>query len=110
MKNRNFVYDGWKANGFVALACELVLLAGFIALIVWGALRADALQPLRRIALKGGILGEQRRAEGAQHHDHEQDQRGKGRRVTEKGPHKAAARLPAEMELLRIRRSSGANG
>ena len=72
--------------------------------------RADALQPLRRIALKGGILGEQRRAEGAQHHDHEQDQRGKGRRVTEKGPHKAAARLPAEMELLRIRRSSGANG
>ena len=26
--------------------------------------RADALQPLRRIALKGGILGEQRRAEG----------------------------------------------
>lgn len=37
MKNRNFVYDGWKANGFVALACELVLLAGFIALIVWGA-------------------------------------------------------------------------
>ena len=72
--------------------------------------RADALQPLRRIALKGGILGEQRRAEGAQHHDHEQDQRGKGRRVTEKSPHKAAARLPAEMELLRIRRSSGANG
>lgn len=86
------------------------MLAPLLVLFPADGRRADALQPLRRIALKGGILGEQRRAEGAQHHDHEQDQRGKGRRVTEKGPHKAAARLPAEMELLRIRRSSGANG
>lgn len=45
MENRNFVYGGWKANGFVALACELLLLAGFIALIVLGAMRADASLP-----------------------------------------------------------------
>ena len=57
MKNRNFVYDGWKANGFVALACELVLLAGFIALIVWGALRADALQPGGAWMIAGGAAG-----------------------------------------------------
>ena len=57
MKNRDFVYDGWKANGFVALACELVLLAGFIALIVWGALRADALQPGGAWMIAGGAAG-----------------------------------------------------
>ncbi|WP_302356692.1 SPFH domain-containing protein, partial [uncultured Alistipes sp.] len=57
MKDRNFVYDGWKANGFVALACELVLLAGFIALIVWGALRADALQPGGAWMIAGGAAG-----------------------------------------------------
>lgn len=57
MKDRNFVYDGWKANGFVALACELVLLAGFIALIVWGALRADSLQPGGAWMIAGGAAG-----------------------------------------------------
>lgn len=57
MKDRNFVYDGWKANGFVALACELVLLAGFIALIVWGALRADSPQPGGAWMIAGGAAG-----------------------------------------------------
>ena len=57
MKDRNFVYDGWKANGFVAPACELVLLAGFFALSVWGALRADALQPGGAWRSAGGAAG-----------------------------------------------------
>ena len=57
MKDQNFIYGGWKANGFVALACELVLLAGFIALIVWGALRADALQPGGAWMIAGGAAG-----------------------------------------------------
>ena len=57
MKNQNFVYGGWKANGFVALACELLLLAGFIVLIVLGALRADASLPGGVAMVVAGSVG-----------------------------------------------------
>ena len=57
MKNQNFVYGGWRANGFVALAVELLLLAGFIALIVLGALRADALLPGGVAMVVAGSVG-----------------------------------------------------
>mgnify|MGYP000791513074 FL=1 len=34
MEKGNFVYSGWRANGFVALVGLLVLIAGGIALCV----------------------------------------------------------------------------
>lgn len=37
MENRNFVYDGWKANGFIALLLILAGLGAGVALIVFGA-------------------------------------------------------------------------
>ena len=36
MEKGNFVYSGWRANGFVALVGLLVLIAGGIALCVFG--------------------------------------------------------------------------
>lgn len=50
MENKNFVYNGWKANGFVALLLILLGLAAGIALIVMGAATAEA-----GIALWGGL-------------------------------------------------------
>lgn len=57
MKNQNFVYGGWRANGFVALAVELLLLAGFIVMIVLGALRADASLPGGVAMVVAGSVG-----------------------------------------------------
>ena len=57
MKNQNFVYGGWRANGFVALAVELLLLAGFIVLIVLGALRVDASLPGGVAMVVAGSVG-----------------------------------------------------
>ena len=57
MKNQNFVYGGWRANGFVALAIELLLLAGFIVMIVLGALRVDASLPGGVAMVVAGSVG-----------------------------------------------------
>lgn len=57
MKNQNFVYGGWRANGFVALAVELLLLAGFIVMIVLGALRVDASLPGGVAMVVAGSVG-----------------------------------------------------
>jgi len=50
MKNGNYEYTGWKANGFVALALILLGLAASVALIVFGANRASG------IAVVGGVI------------------------------------------------------
>lgn len=42
MTNKNFVYNGWKCNGFLALALALIGLALGIYAIVEGVFRADA--------------------------------------------------------------------
>ncbi len=42
MENKNFTYDGWKTNGFLALFIDLAAIAGFIYLIVVGGMRLDA--------------------------------------------------------------------
>lgn len=42
MEKGNFVYSGWRANGFVALVGLLVLIAGGIALCVFG---SDVMDP-----------------------------------------------------------------
>ena len=57
MKNQNFVYGGWRTNGFVALAVELLLLAGFIVMIVLGALRVDASLPGGVAMVVAGSVG-----------------------------------------------------
>ncbi|WP_300102972.1 SPFH domain-containing protein [uncultured Alistipes sp.] len=57
MKNQNFVYGGWRANGFVALAVELLLLAGFVVMIVLGALRVDASLPGGVAMVVAGSVG-----------------------------------------------------
>ena len=43
MEKGNFVYSGWRANGFVALVGLLVLIAGGIALCVFG---SDVMDPV----------------------------------------------------------------
>lgn len=48
MESKNYAYKGWKANGFAALGLILVALAGFIYVIVAGAMRAD-------IGMLGGV-------------------------------------------------------
>ena len=45
MENKNFVYDGWKANGFVMLMLTLVGLAASIYGIVQGAILCDGGMP-----------------------------------------------------------------
>ena len=50
MEKGNFVYSGWRANGFVALVGLLVLIAGGIALCVFG---SDVMDP--RIGLRTAI-------------------------------------------------------
>ena len=57
MKNQNFVYGGWRTYGFVALAVELLLLAGFIVMIVLGALRVDASLPGGVAMVVAGSVG-----------------------------------------------------
>lgn len=42
MENKNFVYDGWKAGGFVALLFILLGLAAGVVLIVMGTATAEA--------------------------------------------------------------------
>ena len=42
MENGNFVYKGWKCNGFLALTLILVGLALGVCAIVFGAQRIDA--------------------------------------------------------------------
>ena len=44
MENGNFVYKGWKCNGFLALTLILVGLALGVCAIVFGAQRIDAAQ------------------------------------------------------------------
>ena len=51
MEKGNFVYSGWRANGFVALVGLLVLIAGGIALCVFG---SDVMDP--RIGLRTAML------------------------------------------------------
>ena len=51
MEKGNFVYSGWRANGFVALVGLLVLIAGGIALCVLG---SDEMDP--RIGLRTAML------------------------------------------------------
>ena len=51
MEKGNFFYSGWRANGFVALVGLLVLIAGGIALCVFG---SDVMDP--RIGLRTAML------------------------------------------------------
>ncbi len=57
MENKNFTYNGWKANGFLALALNLLALAGFIYMIVIGAMQLDSGIALGGWYLGGGIAG-----------------------------------------------------
>ncbi len=50
MENKNFVYKGWRTSGFLMLAVDLLLLAGSVAGIVFGAMRLDASTPRCRAA------------------------------------------------------------
>ena len=51
MEKGNFVYSGWRANGFVALVGLLVLIAGGIALCVLG---SDVMYP--HVGLRAGMI------------------------------------------------------
>ena len=57
MENKNFVYNGSKVNGFAMLAVDLLLLAGSVAGIVFGAMRLDAALPGGGWLLAAGIVG-----------------------------------------------------
>ncbi|WP_346693388.1 SPFH domain-containing protein [uncultured Alistipes sp.] len=57
MENKNFVYKGWRASGFLMLAVDLLLLAGSVAGIVFGAMRLDAALPGGGWLLAAGIVG-----------------------------------------------------
>ena len=57
MENKNFVYKGWRTSGFLMLAVDLLLLAGSVAGIVFGAMRLDAALPGGGWLLAAGIVG-----------------------------------------------------
>ncbi len=57
MENKNFTYDGWKANGFLALGLNLLALAGFIYMIVIGGMQLDGGVATGGWWLGGGIAG-----------------------------------------------------
>ena len=57
MDNKNFVYQDWRANGLTVLLLDLLLLAGFVYLIVLGAMRLDAAQPGGGWMITGGCIG-----------------------------------------------------
>ena len=56
MEKGNFVYSGWRANGFVALVGLLVLIAGGIALCVLGSDEMDPRIGLRTAMLVCGVV------------------------------------------------------
>ena len=57
MENKNFVYKGWRTSGFLMLAVDLLLLAGSVAGIVFGAMRLDDALPGGGWLLSAGIVG-----------------------------------------------------
>lgn len=57
MENKNFVYKGWRTSGFLMLAVDLLLLAGSVTGIVFGAMRLDAALPGGGWLLSAGIVG-----------------------------------------------------
>ena len=57
MENKNFVYKGWRTSGFLMLAVDLLLLAGSVAGIVFGAMRLDDALPGGGWLLSAGIGG-----------------------------------------------------
>ena len=57
MENKNFVYKGWRTSGFLMLAVDLLLLAGSVTGIVFGAMRLDAALPGGGWLLAAGIVG-----------------------------------------------------
>ena len=57
MDNKNFVYQDWRANGLTVLLLDLLLLAGFVYLIVLGAMRLDASLPGGGWMIAGGCIG-----------------------------------------------------
>lgn len=57
MDNKNFVYQDWRANGLIVLLLDLLLLAGFVYLIVLGAMRLDASLPGGGWMIAGGCIG-----------------------------------------------------
>lgn len=57
MENKNFVYKGWRTSGFLMLAVDLLLLAGSVAGIVFGAMRLDAALSGGGWLLAAGIVG-----------------------------------------------------
>ena len=57
MENKNFVYKGWRTSGFLMLAVDLLLLAGSVTGIVFGAMRLDDALPGGGWLLSAGIVG-----------------------------------------------------
>lgn len=57
MDNKNFVYQDWRANGLTVLLLDLLLLAGFVYLIVLGAMRLDASLQGGGWMIAGGCIG-----------------------------------------------------
>ena len=57
MESKNYTYKGWKAGGFAALGVLVVLLAGFVCLIVAGAVRSETGAPGCGWMIGAGIVG-----------------------------------------------------
>lgn len=53
MENKNYEYNGWSANGFVALALVLLGMAASVALIIYG---ANQEAPAGRMDRDGGSV------------------------------------------------------
>ncbi len=57
MENKNFVYDGWKANGFIALLLILAgLAAGVVLIALGGGIVSELYGGLGTLAVVAGVL------------------------------------------------------